>query len=896
MADVSLAFNAVGRDRGVSALLTRTSNQVRAANARSAASTVALGAAMAFAAARALALASAATSAAGAAAAIPAVFAASASIIGAYKASTFGLAEAWKATGQAAAGGSSAASGAAQKAVRDARSVRDAEWALSDAKREAREATEALNKARKEEAERLEDVSRQLTAARTDELDATAAVAKAEQDLAVAKEQGSGYDQTQAGIALRKAQDQLAETKDRVKDLSAEQAKGKKVGVEGSDAVQEAIHRQTEAQRQLIHATEQLTDAQTQMGQAAAGATSGGIDPAAQALAKLSPNGRAVILTLRRLATGWQEAGRAGQQATFAGVAGDLERLSGIYLPRATSWLVRMGGAFNLAIRQSAGLATSRDTIRDVETFTNNTAVATGRLAAAVRPVLTGIQQWVAVGSGFLPELAGYAGQLANRFATWSVRMRESGQAASWIRTGITTTKQFIAIAMNLAHTILAVVRAGGDGGQTLSFLVRGSAALRKFVESAQGQAKIQQFFAVLRGALAQIGPLVSGVTSHGHELGQSLTIMGQSAQFAVDHLGPLLKYLPTLAAGYLLLKHSGIAAGVGLGVKAFQIASQFAMSRAIRAHTMALRENTIASRTAATATSTGTVAENAGILAKGRAVVAMIAQKAAMVASAAWTGIVTAAQWAWNVALSANPIGLIVLAIAAVVAAVVLLWKHSDGFRKFWIGAWSMIKHAALVVWSWVKSNWKLLLAILTGPIGLAVRYIAGHWSQIKAGAGAVKDWIVGKFTALTTWFGGLPSRIGKALKGLVSFFMAPWKQAFNAVAGLWNRTIGGMSFTVPSWVPAIGGNSFSLPRVPYLAKGGIVPATPGGRLVKVAEGGEDEIVAPLSKLGQVSSAAGGGGTARIWFDWAGAEREFAKWFRKALRTDALVSNAVGT
>jgi hypothetical protein len=38
--------------------------------------------------------------------------------------------------------------------------------------------------------------------------------------------------------------------------------------------------------------------------------------------------------------------------------------------------------------------------------------------------------------------------------------------------------------------------------------------------------------------------------------------------------------------------------------------------------------------------------------------------------------------------------------------------------------------------------------------------------------------------------------------------------------------------------------------PDIPYLAQGGIVPATPGGRLAVVGEGREDEAVMPLSKL----------------------------------------------
>lgn len=44
--------------------------------------------------------------------------------------------------------------------------------------------------------------------------------------------------------------------------------------------------------------------------------------------------------------------------------------------------------------------------------------------------------------------------------------------------------------------------------------------------------------------------------------------------------------------------------------------------------------------------------------------------------------GIVTAAQWAWNLAMSANPIGLIIIGIAALVAAIVYVATHWDAIR----------------------------------------------------------------------------------------------------------------------------------------------------------------------------------------------------------------------
>lgn len=261
------------------------------------------------------------------------------------------------------------------------REVRNATQALADAQRDALDAQQAVTRARMDESERLDDLSRSLAGAKLDEEAAVLAVSRAEKELAAARRKGRPDEIREADLAYRQALQTLTDVRDRVGDLSQEQQEGQRKGVEGSDAVQQALRRQEEAQRAVAQAAERLADAQDAVKEASQAAAAGGIDPAAEALARLSPNARAVVLTLRALVPAWQGAARAGQNATFAGVAGDLRRMSGIYLPMATSWLARMGGSFNVAIRQSMGLATTKGFVKDVGTFTNNTALATDRLA-----------------------------------------------------------------------------------------------------------------------------------------------------------------------------------------------------------------------------------------------------------------------------------------------------------------------------------------------------------------------------------------------------------------------------------------------------------------------------------------------------------------------------------
>jgi len=59
-----------------------------------------------------------------------------------------------------------------------------------------------------------------------------------------------------------------------------------------------------------------------------------------------------------------------------------------------------------------------------------------------------------------------------------------------------------------------------------------------------------------------------------------------------------------------------------------------------------------------------------------------------------------TAAQWLLNAAMNANPIGIVIAAIAALVTAFVILWNKSEDFRNFWIGLWDSIKSVVVDFW----------------------------------------------------------------------------------------------------------------------------------------------------------------------------------------------------
>ena len=260
---------------------------------------------------------------------------------------------------------------------------------------------------------------------------------------------------------------------------------------------------------------------------------------------------------------------------------------------------------------------------------------------------------------------------------------------------------------------------------------------------------------------------------------------------------------------------------------------------------------------------------------------VAMVASQAATLVMSGVTKTATAAQWLMNAAMTANPIGLVVAAIAALVAGLVYFFTQTEIGKKIWdalmtgiatgwerlqavvsavVGAissaWNWLwKYAIEPVANYIKVRVELLGAIFTwlydNAIKPAIDKAKTVFETLKTAFGEVHDFFDEKVTSIGDFFGGIGSTISGAFKG-----------AFNGIARFWNNSVGSLSFTTPDWVPGIGGKGWSVPDMPMLAEGAVVTRP---TLAMVGEGRESEAVLPLSKLERLinvnSTPASGGG-----------------------------------
>jgi phage-related protein len=212
-----------------------------------------------------------------------------------------------------------------------------------------------------------------------------------------------------------------------------------------------------------------------------------------------------------------------------------------------------------------------------------------------------------------------------------------------------------------------------------------------------------------------------------------------------------------------------------------------------------------------------------------GAMVLAVQAWSIATGIASAVTGVFASAQAALNVVLAMNPIGLVVIALIGLAAALVYAWKHSETFRNIVTGAFSAVTGAVSATFNWIKGHWPLLLGILAGPFGLAIGLIVQYREKI---VGAIK---------------AMPQMISSAASGMWDGIKNAFKSAINWIIGKWN----GLQFKLPSvdthipGVGTVGGFTLGTPDIPRLAKGGIVNRP---TLALIGEAGPEAVV-PLSR-----------------------------------------------
>lgn len=161
----------------------------------------------------------------------------------------------------------------------------------------------------------------------------------------------------------------------------------------------------------------------------------------------------------------------------------------------------------------------------------------------------------------------------------------------------------------------------------------------------------------------------------------------------------------------------------------------------------------------------------------------------------------ITAAQAALNVVMSANPIGIIITLIAALVAAFIYLWNNCEEFRNFWIGLWDGIKSAFSAVWDAIVNFFTVTIPDAWNSV--VDFFWQGYytWQSIWQSIG---DFFSGIWDGIVSFF---TETIPNAWNSLVDFcwqgyyaWQEVWQNVGDFFSGIWDGIVGFFTETIPN------------------------------------------------------------------------------------------------
>lgn len=150
--------------------------------------------------------------------------------------------------------------------------------------------------------------------------------------------------------------------------------------------------------------------------------------------------------------------------------------------------------------------------------------------------------------------------------------------------------------------------------------------------------------------------------------------------------------------------------------------------------------------------------------------------------------GISTAAQWALNVAMTANPIGIVIVAIGALVGAFIVLWNKSEGFRNFWINLWEKVKAIVTSAWEGIKAGFEKI----KNGISAVKEKVSTMWNGVKEKTselwGGVKNAVSEKLNNIKSTYDahgrGLKGATFAAIEGVKEYYRTGY-DAINQLTG---------------------------------------------------------------------------------------------------------------
>jgi hypothetical protein len=483
------------------------------------------------------------------------------------------------------------------------------------------------------------------------------------------------------------ANQKLVDEKNRVQELTLQKADATKKGVDGSDKVVMARRNEADAEKALAkaqvdgarsieQAKEQLflMDRQRAIAAAAAGVA------VQQALDKMTPAGREAAIAISEVRQRLKEVADIAQESFFIGFATPFKNLADVIIPQLKVGVGELAGSMGRGLQDFMNSLSSSLGGGVLERMFGNLTEASDQMNRAIEPLTRSFVKITDVGMTFLPQLARAWGDMATRFCSFIDRVTADGSLKKWIQGGLDVAKQLGDI-LGSAWSILGSITdaASAAGSSTLTDFVDGAKAVADVMKGEPFQSNLRMVFEGANGAVRALGPGLRAIGDMFNSMAPTLKVllplvgaMFSSALTGVaggladptfqkglidlftgvkEGIDALIPYLPgiahTLGEVMTAVGDLGRLIGQVLG-PAFETLSK--VIKPVVEFLDKFFKNVSSNKDA--------------IEFLGKAIATIVE------IWALWT----AAQWLLNIAMAANPIGLIILLIGLLVAAIVTL------------------------------------------------------------------------------------------------------------------------------------------------------------------------------------------------------------------------------
>lgn len=575
-----------------------------------------------------------------------------------------------------------------------------------------------------------------------------------------------------------------------------------------------------------------------------------GLSPEAQKFAKAY---RSALPALTAVKTAIQDAFFKNTAGQVGGVVKAVASLK----PQATA----VAGSLSAVVQNIVKTATSAKNISRLQAVLRGVNAFLQQIKGSIGPVVSGFLNLAAQAGAFGGALGGKVNNGLSALANWL----SSIDLKSLFANAMPILQAFGSLFSTVGSIISSVFQGFTvDGASAVGILGELAKQLAAFLQSAQGQAALQalgQAMAAISGAAGQVfltllqalaPAIVTLAPAAGALAGQIAGVLVPAinalnpvlqalAGFIADNigwLGPLAGAIVAAAAGYKVYAAGATAVSAvqdalnsklalntaawvrnmaaAVAAKVQYVALQAAVGARMVAAWVANTAAMVANRAAQLASNIASgvqavaawAAQTAAIVANR---IAMLAGQAAMLLVRAATIAWTAVQWALNAALSANPIALVVIAIAALVAGIIYAWKNSETFRAVVLAVWAAIKTAiaavvnwitgtvwpslqrawqqisagAQALWGFIKSAWNGIKNAISTAINAAASILRSVWNAIVS---FVKAYINAYKTVITAGFNAAKAVINAVMNAAKNVVSSIWKAIVSVVRGAVN------------------------------------------------------------------------------------------------------------